>query len=175
VRLNPEQAVLPPLCDKIPLPKELYVGLKPGAWRSASVKGLYPRTHKDEFTPLFVKVEMAQRVAKRFTGEIILIKVLAQKAHNANVAFTPYGDTIWLTPFVPAEFLVGPKINLEEEKPEPKPKPKAQDLQIPDLSLLAGPEPSKGKKKGKYSDSPIWKTQTRKDRRGRGGGTKEEK
>jgi hypothetical protein len=143
------------------------VGLKPGAWRSVTVKGLYPKTHDDKFVPLFVSKDMAQKVAKRFTGEILMIKILSQKAHNNKVTFTPYGDAIWLTPLVPAEFLVGPKIKLEEEKPEAKPKT-TKDAQIPDMGLIASPTPSKGKKKGKYSDSPMWKTQTRKDRRGKG-------
>ncbi|MDR2405211.1 MAG: hypothetical protein LBE27_02445, partial [Deltaproteobacteria bacterium] len=169
LRLDPSLAKLPPEAEgEVTLPKELHVGLKEGAWRSAFFKGLYPKNPTEGQVRLFVDKEKAQKVAKRFAPEVILVRVMAQKAKASGVNFSSYGNDIWLTPFVPQEFLIGPKIKIDEEiKEDLKPKSHKEGLaSIPEPGLIASPLPSKGKKKGKYSDSPEWKTQTRKDRRG---------
>jgi putative RNA 2'-phosphotransferase len=173
IRLKPELSQLPPrreLGDAVP--KELFIGLREGGWAVASQKGLFPKRPTEDSVRLFLDEATAMRVAKRFNPEPVPVRVFSGKAALSGVAFSPYGDAIWLTNFVPGEFLSGPRIKAEEEEKEPQGKKKEpkEDSLVPKPLTLAMPQPSHGKKKGKYADSPDWKTRQRKERRDKGGG-----
>jgi putative RNA 2'-phosphotransferase len=181
VRLRPDLASLPPDSSEAgPLPRELFCAVKPAAWARASREGLSPR-HGQKGVVLFKDKEEAAARARRFVPDPALISVQAKKAEGSGKAsFSPYGGRLWLSAFIPADFLSGPRIKAEEGPPEAEAAPKGKDrqakqsppAQIPDLALAAAPAPQQGKRKGKFSDSPQWKTQVRRERRegGRRGG-----
>ncbi|MDR2339963.1 MAG: hypothetical protein LBF40_07520 [Deltaproteobacteria bacterium] len=179
VRLSPKLASLPPAREsEAPLPKELFIALKESAWAAVSEKGLRPKRPKDDCVRLFVDQGMALRVGARSQKDPLLVRVAARKAESSGTKFTPYGNAIWLTEGIAKEFLFGPKIRPEDAEKakaaKDKEKPSgAMGISTDSAMLTAGivparPQASHGKKKGKYSDSPEWKTQARKDRRGKG-------
>jgi hypothetical protein len=83
------------------------------------------------------------------------------------VVFSPFAETLWLADEIPAAFLSGPPVKpLEDEKPKKAP-PAPPETPMAALGFpLSDPKPSRGKKKGRFSDSPDWKVRTRRDRRG---------
>ncbi|MDR1165275.1 MAG: hypothetical protein LBO66_05280 [Deltaproteobacteria bacterium] len=171
IRVIPALSQLPvELSPDLKPPKELFLGLKPNTWRSAHIHGLAPRRPAEDKLRLFSDRDMALRVAKRFCPDPISIKILAAKAREAKVLFIPYSATIFLAEFVPAEFLMGPPVKIQDEREAKALSPKAPDKGAPPAPgvLAVEPQVHRGKKKGKYQDSPDWKTQTRRDRRDKG-------
>ncbi|MDR2459993.1 MAG: hypothetical protein LBE38_04305 [Deltaproteobacteria bacterium] len=149
-----------PLDANTPPTKELYIGLKMAAWEAAHRVGLYPKKPKESTIGLFTSKDLALKVAKRFCPDPQLIRVQAQKAASQGLKFVPFSEELFLCEFVPDKFLIGPPIKEREKEPK-----KEQAGTFTPSILVAEPQVSKGKKKGKYSDAPEWKTQTRKDRR----------
>jgi putative RNA 2'-phosphotransferase len=176
IRLKASLAKLPPERGSGgPPPRELFVALKEAAWVAVSAKGLYPRKTDVGPVRLFKDQAMALKVAARSQRDPALVRVSAGKAMEAGVPFTPYGEEIWLSPGVPKEYLHGPRIKAEEAARD-QAKGKAEKDKAakdpagawPPLGIFPSPVASHGKEKGKYSDSPAWKNQARRDRRGRG-------
>lgn len=169
IRLKPAlQSGPPPLPPDLALPKELWCALKPQGWRFAWENGLRPRRPRETRLPLFADREQALKVAKRFCPDPVAVKVFAARARDKGVIFSPFAETLWLADEIPAEFLAGPPVRpLEEQEPK---KPAAKAPETP-MAALGFPLPDprgqalRGKKKGRFSDSPDWKTQTRRDRR----------
>ncbi|MDR2200369.1 MAG: RNA 2'-phosphotransferase [Deltaproteobacteria bacterium] len=156
---------LPRREEDAPLPGELFAAMREGAWRAALEKGLSPRAPAEDKVRLFRDKEAALRAGRRFIKDPVLVRTLAKKAAAAGTEFFPYGEHLWLSPFVPSAFLSGPALKKEEpEAPQKTPAPAADPFGAGEIRLF-GPLPSKGKKKGKYSDSPDWKNRARKDRR----------
>lgn len=166
-RLKPQLAELPPPAPaEETLPKLLYLPLKPAAWPVIHEKGVFPKTGQS-LVRLWADEELAGRIGRRIASEPVLVTIRASAARQAGAVFRPYSDLLWLTAEVPARFLNGPPVPpKEEEAPARKPKAPAEPAGSFNLS---GPEPQvqvhRGKKKGKYGDSPDWKNQTRRDRR----------
>ncbi len=169
VRLKPALASLPPeKPDLNQLPKMLYAAFKPTAWPVIAVKGLFPKAG-EEVVRLWADKEMAQKTGRRLSPEPVLITVRSGAAREAGAVFTPYSELLWLTTDVSPRFLIGPPVPpKEEESPSRRPREKPPE---PAGSFHLGPpdrEIHQGKKKGKRSDSPDWKNQTRRDRRRQG-------
>jgi RNA:NAD 2'-phosphotransferase (TPT1/KptA family) len=170
----------PPLPPDLALPRELWCGVRPAGWRSASENGLRPRAPKETRLALFADKALAMKVAGRFCPDPVPVKVMAARARDAGVVFQPFAETLWLADWVPAGFLAGPPVKPLEGKEPSRPAGKAAKpgKAVPETPMEvlgfplpgAGPLPSRGKKKGRFGDSPDWKTQTRRDRRGGNGG-----
>ncbi|MDR1038905.1 MAG: hypothetical protein LBR80_01805 [Deltaproteobacteria bacterium] len=171
IRLKPPlQKGPPPLPPELALPKELWCAVKPSGWRFARENGLRPRRPKETRIPLFTDRELALRTARRSGPDPVAVKVFAAKARDKGVIFSPFAETLWLADEIPAAFLFGPPVKPLEEKDQPR-KPASPALDDP-MAVLGFPLPepqiqtSRGKKKGRFGDSPEWKNQTRRDRRG---------
>jgi putative RNA 2'-phosphotransferase len=171
LRLKPQfQKGPPPLPENLVMPKELWCGLRLAGWHSASEHGLKPRRPRETRIPLFTDKGQALAVAARSMQDPVPVKVLAARAREKGVVITPFAETLWLADEVPPEFLSGPVIKPVEEKDARKGKAKGPAQEESPMKALGFPLPEpqalKGKKKGRFSDSPDWKTQTRRDRRG---------
>ncbi|MDR2612229.1 MAG: hypothetical protein LBG06_05165 [Deltaproteobacteria bacterium] len=167
IRLKPAlQNGPPPLPADLQLPRELWVAVKQAGWQFAAVNGLRPRRPKENRIPLFNDREMALKVARRFCPDPVAVKVFAAKARDKGVVFEPFAETLWLADEIPAGFLSGPPLKpLEEKETRKKAAPGESSASFPGLPLT-DPLALHGKRKGRFSDSPDWKTQTRRDRRG---------
>lgn len=165
VRLKPEFSALPPEAPAADqLPKTLHLPLKPTAWPVISERGLFPKTG-ESVTRLWADPEMARKIGLRLSPNPVMVTVRATAARQAGADFTPYSELLWLTGEVPARFLSGPPVPPKEEEP---PTRRVKEAPEPAGSFhLNTPEPAihRGKVKGKHSDSPDWKNQTRRDRR----------
>lgn len=172
VRLKPAFSALPPEAPEPgQLPKTLYLPLKPTAWPVISERGLFPKPG-ESMARLWADQELALKIGRRLSPTPVLVTVRASAARQAGADFTPYSELLWLTAEVPAKFLTGPPIPPKEEE-APSRRAKEKDLPEPAGSFhLGSPEPEvhRGKKKGKHSDAPDWKNQTRRDRRRHSGG-----
>jgi RNA:NAD 2'-phosphotransferase (TPT1/KptA family) len=168
IRLKPAfQKGPPPLPPGLAVPKELWAAIKPQGWRFAAEKGLWPRRPKETRITLYADKDLALRVAGRFCPDPVPVKVLAARASERGVVFSPFSETVWQADEIPAEYLSGPTIKPLEEKEPKKKAPPAPDTPMAALGFpLPDPQASHGKKKGRFGDSPDWKTQTRRDRRG---------
>ncbi|MDR1036185.1 MAG: hypothetical protein LBT40_06335 [Deltaproteobacteria bacterium] len=170
IRLKPQfQKGPPPLPPDLQLPKELWCAIKPAGWRFAKENGLRPRRPKETRIPLFAEKELAVKTARRSCPDPVAVKVFATKARDMGIVFTPVAETLWLADEIPETFLFGPPVKPLEEKDVPRKKPAAADapaaapgFPLPETKA----EISHGKKKGRFGDSPDWKNQTRRDRRG---------
>lgn len=165
IRLKPALASLPPEApEAAQLPKLLHLALKPAAWAVISERGLYPKTG-ETLVRLWTEKDLAEKIGRRAGPDPALITIRALAARQEGAAFTPYSELLWLTTEVPAKFLSGPPVPPKEEEP---PSRRTKERPEPAGSFhLPNPEPeiSRGKKKGKHSDAPDWKNQTRRDRR----------
>jgi len=167
IRLKPPFSSLPPEAPEAgQLPKLLYLPLKPTAWPVISERGLFPKTG-ETVARLWADQEIALKVGHRLSPSPVLVTVRAVAARQAGAVFTPYSELLWLTAEVAAGFLTGPPIPPKEEEP---PSRRTKEVQESAGSFHLGrpePEVHRGKIKGRHSDSPDWKNQTRRDRRRR--------
>lgn len=167
VRLKPSLSELPPEAPvQAELPKLLYLPLKPAAWPVIHEKGLFPKAGQS-LVRLWADEELAGKIGRRLSPTPVLVSVRSAAARQDGAVFSPYSELLWLTAEVPARFLSGPPVPPKEEE-APSRKAKAQPepagsfhLPTPESQV----EIHRGKKKGKYGDSPDWKNQTRRDRR----------
>jgi putative RNA 2'-phosphotransferase len=172
IRLNPALASLSATLypSDVPLPKFLYVGLRPTHWQAISQKSLIPKDN-EAGVRLFSEKDMALRVAKRFCPEAALITVSAQKARLEGAKIWAYSEKLWLSEALDSQHLSGPAIKAQPEK-EPKesgktsPRDSLSSQGSPIQPALGfDPVSHRGKKKGKRQDAPDWKNQARLDRR----------
>lgn len=168
IRLKPELASLPPEAPEAKdLPKMLHVALKPSAWPVIAEKGLFPKSG-ETVVRLWADKDMALKIGRRQGPEPVLLAVRSQAAREAGASFVPYSELLWLSPEIPARFLVGPPVPPKEEQ-APSRRPKEKPPEPAGSFHLKSPEPEvhHGKKQGKHSDAPDWKNQTRRERRRR--------
>ena len=155
IRCKPALAALPPEAPpESALPKMLYAAFKPTAWAVISQRGLKPKAGED-VVRLWSEAEMALRVGRRRSAPAVLITVRAARARQAGTVFRPYSYRLWLADEVPAEFLSGPPVPLEEpasRAPGPPLPPPAEVVTV-------------HRGKSKHGDAPDWKNQTRRERR----------
>lgn len=169
VRLKPALASLPPEAPgPEALPKLLYLPLKPSAWPVIHDKGVFPKIGHSQVR-LWADEELAKKIGRRLSPAPVLVCIRAMAARQESGAvFSPYSELLWLTAEVPARFLSGPPVVAKEEEAPVK---RAKEAPDPAgsfyLQVSADPQVQvhKGKKKGKYDDSPDWKNQIRRDRR----------
>lgn len=166
IRLKPGLSSLPPEAPApSALPKVLYLALKPAAWAVIHEKGLFPKPG-DMVSRLWADKDLALKVGRRQTGDLVLITVQAGTAAKAGSEFSPYSELLWLTTSVPPRYLSGPPVALKEEEAPAKKAPAKAPEPAGSFHLgLPDPQIHRGKKKGKHGDSPDWKNQTRRDRR----------
>jgi putative RNA 2'-phosphotransferase len=172
IRILPELSELPPsISPELKPPKLLYFGLKPSAWPAVFKYGLGPKPGESHLK-LFPTKEMALKVAQRFCQNPFIITVTLALTVKDGTVINPYSENLWLSGQLKPEALSGPPISfeLENEKSkkahQQKDKPKPLEQKIPgQKTITIEPVIHHGKKKGKYSDSPDWKTTTRKERR----------
>jgi hypothetical protein len=157
IRVKPELATLPKIVPAPPgKPKLLHIGLKPSAWPAIFAHGLSPKAG-EEFVRLFGSPERAREVASRFISDPVIVAVNRAMAEKGETEFFLYGESLYLATPIKPEALFGPPIKPQEETP------KAKAIKPP-LGQF-DPIALHGKAKGRRSDSPDWKNQTRKDRR----------
>lgn len=170
IRLKPELAALPPEAPAAhEIPKLLYFTIKPNAWPVISERGLHPKTGESVVT-LWVDKERALKIGRRSSPTPVLVSIQSGPARRGGTEFEPYSELLWLTKFVDAKFLSGPPVPPREEGAPSSKAREEKRAELPGSFPLGAPEPEvhKGKKRGKYSDEPDWKNQTRKERRRQG-------
>ncbi|AEH44695.1 phosphotransferase KptA/Tpt1 [Thermodesulfatator indicus DSM 15286] len=149
-------------------PTILYVTVKPKAWIKISEEGL-----ASEAIVLTPDKELAQKMAKR-KGALV-IKVDTKKAMSLGTIFERFIEKLFLTSWIPAEALKGPKVDeafkkryLPPPKKEKKPpiileiEPSFQEETKPAEEVLPYRKITKGRKK-----DPAWKKAQRIKRRER--------
>ncbi len=169
IRLKKELASLPPPApQQSALPKLLYTAFKPAAWPVIHEKGLFPKAG-ERAVLLWTEKAQAEKIGRRLAPNPVLVTVQAGAAQRAGALFQPYSELLWLTEKLEPVYLAGPPLPPKEEENERR--HEKESLREPVGSFYlepAEPQVHKGKKKGKYSDAPDWKNQTRRERRRRG-------
>ncbi|MDR1296591.1 MAG: hypothetical protein LBO05_04305 [Deltaproteobacteria bacterium] len=145
-------------------PKLLYAGLRPSAWAHVSENGLLPPAGQAAVR-LFPTVEAARKVALRFIPEPVMLTVQVKKAEDGGSVVRAVSELMWTADRIKPEAISGPPVPAAPEAPSPRKPEKSDPLPGAPTGLFVEPAVHHGKKKGKYQDSPDWKTTTRKDRR----------
>jgi len=171
LRLRPEIG-LPDYPVVSDVPKRLYFGLRPKNMVHTQNNGL--KSTRRRFVALCADRELALRIAKRIEPAPILVEVLAREACESGLSFRAAGLHLYLVEYVPAEFIVFPKVRQELTErlaaPVRKPEPKAFPFTPPGSFIVqphhleaagAGKSPAKGVKKDATGD---WKKGRRKER-----------
>jgi putative RNA 2'-phosphotransferase len=143
-----------------PPPVLLYLAIPPKAHLRVWEEGLKPPPDRD--LVLAATPELALKLGRRRAPNPILVTVQAQAAHRRRIAFTGYGQDLYLAPALPRDLLQLPPPPPAPDKPKPeKPRPPAPTpgTFILDLPGMFQP-PSQGRGKGKR-DEPAWKAGTR--------------
>jgi len=111
-------------------PKLLYHCLRRRAHSVVTEKGI--RTSGQAGLLLATTEELAQRMGKRRDTEPVLLTVQAQKACEAGIKFSKYGEFIFITDHVPVGYFTGPPPpqveKREARKPGKEPAAIAEDL-----------------------------------------------
>jgi len=138
----------------------------------------YPVVHKQGLRrsgndPVFLAVSetMATRIGKRRDPEPVLLTVHAKKAFEAGKRFFKYGELMFTTPYLPADYLVGPPLPREKKKETPKQEKEPSAEQLAG-SVVFDPDRSRALyspgHRGKGSKKEIgWKEDVRRLRRRR--------
>jgi putative RNA 2'-phosphotransferase len=115
--------------------------------------------------------ELAQRMGKRRDQEPVLLTVHAQRASEAGVKFSKFGELIYITDHVPVGYFTGPPLPQVEDKEAPKPKkePVVIKNDLPgsftfDVERSRALHQQRLKRKGLRKDIP-WKQDARRLRR----------
>lgn len=142
-------------------PRYLFTPVKPRAWIRVSEEGLAA-----ENILLTPDEELASRMAKR-RGALI-IKVDSLQAMKMGAIFESYLEKLFLSSWIPAQALFGPKVDEEfkkryAKKPKPKEEPTEEEAIIP-FTLPEEPLPYRKITRGRKKD-PAWKKARREKRR----------
>lgn len=105
--------VLQPEDETIP-PKLLYHSVRARAYPVVYKEGIIPLGQPKVF--LATTQELAQRMGKRRDPAPVLLTVHAQRASEAGVRFSKYGEFIYITDHVPAGYFTGPPVPQEKKK-----------------------------------------------------------
>jgi putative RNA 2'-phosphotransferase len=150
-------------------PKVLYHCLRRRAHAAVAEKGI--RTSGQEGLLLATTETLAQRMGKRRDPEPVLLTIQAQKACEAGVKFSKYGEFIYITDHIPVGCFSGPpppQVEKKDVRPLRKePAPNAEALPgslIFDMERSRGLQRQRLKRKGLRKEI-AWKQQVRKSRR----------
>jgi putative RNA 2'-phosphotransferase len=145
------------------VPAELYIPVRPRAWIKASEEGLVAET-----LILTPDRELAERMARRRGALVITVR--AKEALFQGTIFERYLEKLYLSTWIPAEALVGPRVDEEFKKRYERPKKEKKEeplleetkVVLPPQEVPAFRKITKGRKK-----DPAWK-KVRRERRRRG-------
>jgi putative RNA 2'-phosphotransferase len=149
------------------LPKLLYTCIRSKAYPVVHRKGIFPQGRSSII--LSAAREMAEKIGRRRDRHPVLLTVHVAQAIERGLAFERFGDSIYLTDFVPADCFSGPP--LPKEKPDARKSEPAAEKSRPaeagsftldlteDRDRIAKPG---ARKKRKEVD---WKKDRRKQRR----------
>jgi len=150
------------------VPKILFAPVRRKAHPVVMDKGL--KSGQRTYQVLCTDKDMALRIGKRRDQNPVLLEILASVAAGRGVSFQAFG-TLFLSPFIPAEFISGPPVSQEileslkqakEKKEQLKSKPSDFAPGTFPLDAARDPDPrrrAKGKKR------KGWKENARKMRR----------
>jgi putative RNA 2'-phosphotransferase len=154
-----------------PPPTLLYTAIPPKAHLRVWEEGLKPPPERE--LVLSTTKEAALKLGRRRSPDPILVTVQAQAAARRGLAFTGYGEGLYLAPALPRDLLQLPPPPQTPEKPkEEKPRAAAPTPGsfFPDLPGML-PPPARLRGKGKR-DEPDWKAGARALRKERKKGEK---
>ena len=139
-------------------PLKLYTPVRPRAWIKVHEDGL--AAERIILTP---ERELAERLARR-RGALV-IEVDTRKAMLAGAVFERYLEKLYLSSWIPAEALKGPKVD-EEFKARYTRKPKKEkEPPLPEVIVPEEPVAFRKLTKGRKKD-PAWKKRRREKRKG---------
>jgi hypothetical protein len=171
LRLRPEFA-LPPYAPASDVPGRLYFGLKPKNMVHTQNIGLI--STRRPFVAVCGEPELALRIARRDEKTPLPIEILAREACQSGVSFLAAGPHLYLVQFIPARFIIFPKVRRDlaerlaapARKAEVQPSPHtAPGSFIVETRHLEGPGAVKPTKKGAKKDPKGgWKKEGRKER-----------
>jgi putative RNA 2'-phosphotransferase len=100
-------------------PRTLYHGTRRRAYPHILQQGLGPMGRK--YVYLTTSAELAKRIGRRHDPQPLLLEIQAQRASENKVVFYQANPLIYLTDYIPPEYLTGPpisKVLLEKKMPE---------------------------------------------------------
>jgi putative RNA 2'-phosphotransferase len=164
-------AVLPVYPPASQVPERLYFGVRPKRLVYVQHNGL--RGAGRPLVALCADRELALRMAKRREDSPILVEIPAREALGKGLCLFDAGPHLYLTEFVPTEFIVFPKIrgDLSEKLAEgsvkhiakPSPAPASPGSFTVQPHHIHGPQPV-GKGSKKDARGAGWKKDSRKER-----------
>lgn len=107
-----------PLGEPVEPPERLYHGTEPARQDGVRAEGLRPIDRR--MVHLSSTIDDAIAVARRRTSEPLILRIAAQDAHRAGVAFYREG-TIYLVAHIPPEFLKVEPLSAAPPSPPPSP------------------------------------------------------
>jgi len=162
IRLSPDS--LPKPCTDLEAtvpPELLYHGARNKAYPHILRKGLFPTQYPS--VCLSREEPLALRIGRRRDPKPVLISVHAARAYEEGIAFSRYGELLYLVESVPPEYLEGPP--LPKEKPLPKKPPEEKVYRPPgsfEIDLRFIPKRSRQEKERRVES---WKREARRYRR----------
>ncbi len=150
-------------------PALLYAAIPTKAHLKVWEEGLKPPPDRE--LVLAATPELALKLGRRRAPDPILVTVQAQAAARRGLAFTGYGEGLYLAPALARDLLQLPTPSQALEKPKaekPRPAAPTPGSFFPDLPGMFQP-PAKHQGKGKR-DEPEWKSGARALRKERGKG-----
>lgn len=153
-------------------PAHLYLGLKPRAWPVVSRRGLEARPGAPIL--LAAQQEDALRLGRRRGPEPLLITVQAYQATDQGVVFAQIAEGMFFCDWLPADCLMGPRVeeHTAPRKTKPKPERKSPALpppeQMPGSFVVTAEDVEKPYKRKGLRKEIQWKNARRKDRRRKG-------
>ena len=85
------------------VPKQLFTCIRRKGYQAVVANGLTPQIHPSRVV-LFEDIDMAGRVGRRRDAEPLVVTVQTTVAQNAGVQFERFGETIYLTARMPADY-----------------------------------------------------------------------
>ena len=151
-------------------PALLYTHCRTRAYNHVVDKGLTPG--RGDWVVLAVDRAMAERLAARQGGDQMIVTVQVGRAMDGGEVFERFGETLYLTPSLPADYLQMPRPPKERpEQAAPKAKKKAQEPRLPDVDELPGtfklrlPEEKEEQAQKRRTKKREWQKDRRKARR----------
>ncbi len=121
-----EQKHLPVPQVKMNLPKLLYICVRRRAWPVVATHGLGVEDPEKPELVVTADQEMALRRGRRIDPDPVLLTIHTSTAQEMGALFKQYGETLYLTSYVPVEGVSGPPLPKEEpqrKKAKPKVRP----------------------------------------------------
>lgn len=150
-------------------PKLVYAPIRRRAYETVLQHGLRPQGHTGQVV-LFADQRLAEKVGQRHDAEPIIVTVHVQNALKGGHVIRQFGERLYLSGKLPADFcrLPPPKKTLKQNEKEPPvappPTPKTPGSFTLDIDpLVDGPYP--GKSSGRDRRSKDWKKERQKARR----------